>query len=55
MFDVNVFRGVAGGISDHYLVEGIIKVNGKFVRRERRNVREVVMKEELEKEVNIRR
>ena len=55
LLDVNVFRGVAGGMSDHYLVEGRIKVNGRFVRREGRNVREVVKIEELEKKVNIRR
>ena len=48
LLDVNVLRGSAGGMSDHYLVEGRIRVNGYFVRRERKNVREVVRVEKLD-------
>ena len=32
--DVNVLRAVAGGISDHYLVEGVKSVNRGFVKQE---------------------
>ena len=52
---MNVFRGVAGRMSDHCSVEERIKVNGRFVKRERRNVCEVMKVENLEKDVNIRR
>ena len=38
LLDVNVLRGTAGGMSDHYLVVGRIRVNGDFVRRERMNI-----------------
>ena len=49
--DVNVFRGAAGGISDHYLVEAKVRVRGN-VRRERREVvcKKVIKVRELEKE-----
>ena len=52
---MNVLRAAANGMSDHYLVEGVVKVNRGFVKRERRNVREVVKVDELEKDVNMRR
>ena len=52
LLDVNVLRGVASGMSDHFLVEGRVKVNGRFVRRERRDVKEVVKVDELEKDEN---
>ena len=35
--DVNVYRGAAGGMSDHYLVEAIIRMKG-FQKREREEV-----------------
>ena len=38
LLNVNVLRGTAGGMSDHYLVVGRIRVNGDFVRRERMNI-----------------
>ena len=34
---------------DHYLVEGRIRVNGNFVRQERRNIQEKVKVEQLER------
>ena len=49
--DVNVFRGAAGGISDHYLVEAKVRVR-RCVRRERREEvhKKMVKVRELEKE-----
>ena len=49
--DVNVLRGVAGGMSDHFLVEGRMKVRGGYRKVERKNVREVVKVRELDKSV----
>ena len=42
LLDLNVFRGAAGGMSDHYLVVGRIRVNGDSVMREIRNILEMV-------------
>ena len=49
--DVSVFRGAAGGMSDHYLVEAKMRVEG-YRDDERRmlNVKKVVKVSELEKE-----
>ena len=33
VLDVNVYRGENGGISDHYLVEGKLRVDGRWKRR----------------------
>lgn len=51
LLDVNVLRGAAGGISDHYLVEAKLKVKGGWKKRVDfgRNV-EVVRVEKLENE-----
>ena len=48
--DVNVYRGAAGGMSDHYLVEAIVRMKG-VVKREREEVngKRVVRVCELEK------
>ena len=54
LLDVNVMRGAAGGMSDHYLVEEKMRVNGNYMRRKRRNVREVIKVNELEKVVCMR-
>ena len=35
MLDVNVLRGESGGISDHYLVEGRLRVGGRWRKRRR--------------------
>ena len=42
LLDMNVLRGVACGMSDHYLVDGVLRVSGFFFKLERRNAREVV-------------
>ena len=55
LLNVNVLRAVAGGMSDHYLVEGVMTVNEGFFKRERRNVREVVKVDELEIDINMGR
>ena len=49
--DVNVYRGAAGGMSDHYLVEAKVRMKG-FWKREREEVtaKRVVRVSELEKE-----
>ena len=48
--DVHVYRGEAGGISDHFLVEARLRVGGGEGRgRTRGTVREVVRVSELEK------
>ena len=49
--DVNVYRGAAGGMSDHYLVEAKVRMKG-FRKREREEViaKRVVRVSELEKE-----
>ena len=51
MEDVNVYRGVAGGMSDHYLLEAKVRMKG-FQKREREEVtaKRVVRKSELQKE-----
>ena len=48
---VNVYRGAAGGMSDHYLVEAKVRMKG-FQKREREEViaKRVVRVSELEKE-----
>ena len=48
--DVNVYRGAAGGMSDHYLVEAKVKLKG-FFKRERKEMPggRVVKVSELEK------
>ena len=52
LLDVHVLRGVTGGISDHFLVEGRLRVSRKyFVRNERtRECGEVVKVSELQNE-----
>ena len=49
--DVNVYRGAAGGMSDHYFVEAKVRIKG-FRKREREEVtaKRVVKMSELEKE-----
>ena len=46
---MNVLRGVARWNNDHYLVEGRIRANGNLVRQVRRNIREVVKMEQLDR------
>ena len=48
---MNVYRGAAGGMSDHYLIEAQVKMKG-FQKREREKVtaKRVVRVSELEKE-----
>ena len=49
--DVNVYRGAARGMSDHYLVEAKVKMEGYFRRGREDEVRKRVIKvRELEKE-----
>ena len=47
--DVHVFRGMAAGISDHFLVEGKIVVAKEWGKRLRESRKEVVRVEELNK------
>lgn len=50
LIDVHVYRGVAGGVSDHFLVEGKLRVRwGRGGERPNRSVREVIKVEELQK------
>ena len=53
--DVNVLRGVTGGMSDHYLIEGVMRVNGGFAKPERRNAREAGNVDELGIDLNMGR
>ena len=48
--DVNVYRGAAGGMSDHYLVEAKVKMKGFFIRERKEMLGGRVVKvSELEK------
>ena len=50
LLDVDVLRGEAGGLSDHYLVEAKLKVKGRWQRYSRKvEVREEVKTNELRK------
>ena len=51
---MNVLRGALKR-GYHYLVEWRIWVNGNFVRRERRDVREVIKTEPLERDQIMRK
>lgn len=42
LMDVCVRRGVGGGLSDHFLVEGLIKIEGRWKRRRSGQKREVL-------------
>jgi len=50
LLDVHVYRGEASGMSDHFLVEAKLKVDGSWKGKERKSVREVVKVTELNKE-----
>ena len=58
LLDVNVLRGAAGDMTDHYLVEGKMKVVPAWVRKKDegsgRVSREIVKINELEKEEKVR-
>ena len=48
--DVNVYRGAAGGMNDHYLVEAKVRMKGFWKKeREEVTVKRVVRVSELEK------
>ena len=49
LVDVHVFRGAAGGVSDHYLVQGLIKVDRWWRRRRGVCVKRRIKVKELEK------
>ena len=49
LLDMNVLKGSDEGVSNHYLVEGRIRVNVNSVTRERRNARELTKVEQLDR------
>ncbi|XP_071539225.1 craniofacial development protein 2-like [Panulirus ornatus] len=56
LLDVNVLRGATGGMSDHYLVEAMVKICMGFQkRRVNVGVKRVVRVSELEKETCVRK
>ena len=55
LIDVNVLRGAAGGMSDHYLVEGKVKVVPAWTRKkDEGGGREILKLDEFEKEEKVR-
>ncbi len=42
VLDVNVLRGESGGMSDHYLVESLLRIDGMWNKRKRGGHRERV-------------
>ena len=55
LLDVNVLRGAAGDMTDHYLVEGRLKVVPAWIRKkDEGSDREIVKINELEKEEKMR-
>jgi hypothetical protein len=44
LLDVNVMRGVAGGISDHFLVVAKVRVAGRWVKQQREEGERSVVK-----------
>ncbi len=42
VLDVNVLRGESGGMSDHYLIESLLRIDGRWNKRKRGGHREVL-------------
>ncbi len=42
VLDVNVLRGESAGMSDHYLVESLLRIDGRWNKRKRGGHREVL-------------